>query len=56
MWAKSGMHSGIWDAPRGVIRQRFDLVDDPNEMSVCGTFGATRLEGPKVIKIICDET
>lgn len=56
MWAKSGMHSGIWDDVRGVIRQRFDLVDDPNEMSVYATFGATRLEGVKVVKIICKET
>lgn len=56
MWAKSGMHSGIWDDVRGVIVQRLDLDDDPNEMSVYGTFGATRLEGVKVIKIICDET
>lgn len=56
MWAKSGMHMGIWDDVRGVIVQRLDLDDDPNEMSVYGTFGATRLEGAKVIKIICDET
>ncbi len=56
MWAKSGMHSGIWDDVRGKIVQRPDLVDDPNEMSVYGTFGATRLEGVKVVKIICDET
>lgn len=56
MWALSGMHSGIWDAPRGVIRQRFDMDDDPNEMSVYATFGATRLEGVKVVKIICKET
>lgn len=56
MWAKSGMHSGIWDDVRGVIVQRLDLDGDPNEMSVYGTFGATRLEGVKVVKIICDET
>lgn len=56
MWAKSGMHMGIWDDVRGVIVQRFDLVDDPNEMSVYATFGATRLEGVKVVKIICKET
>ena len=56
MWAKSGMHSGIWDDVRGKIVQRKDLDDDPNEMSVYGTFGATRLEGVKVIKIICKET
>ncbi len=56
MWAKSGMHMGIWDDVRGVIVQRHDLVDDPNEMSVYATFGATRLEGVKVVKIICKET
>lgn len=56
MWAKSGMHSGIWDDVRGKIVQRIDLDGDPNEMSVYGTFGATRLEGVKVVKIICKET
>jgi len=56
MWAKSGMHSGIWDDVRGKIVQRLDLDDDPNEMSVYGTFGATRLEGVKTVKIICKET
>jgi hypothetical protein len=56
MWAKSGMHSGIWDDVRGVIVNRNDLVDDPPEMSVYATFGATRLEGAKVVKIICKET
>lgn len=56
MWAKSGMHSGIWDAPHGTIIQQTNLVGDPNEMSVYGTFGATRLEGVKVVKIICKET
>ena len=56
MWAMSGMHSGIWDDVRGKIVQRLDLDGDPNEMSVYGTFGATRLEGAKVVKIICDET
>jgi hypothetical protein len=56
MWASSGMHFGVWDDVRGKIVQRLDLDDDPNEMSVYGTFGATRLEGAKVVKIICDET
>ena len=56
MWAKSGMHMGIWDDVRGVIVNRTDLVDDPPEMSVYATFGATRLEGAKVVKIICKET
>jgi hypothetical protein len=56
MWAKSGMHSGIWDDVRGVIVNRKDLVGDPPEMSVYATFGATRLQGAKVVKIICKET
>jgi hypothetical protein len=56
MWAKSGMHLGLWDDLRGVIKERTDLTDDPMEMSVYSTFGATRLEESKVVRIVCDET
>lgn len=56
MWVQSGMHLGLWDDIRGTINQRFDLTDDPFEMSVYSTHGATRTEEKKVVKIICDET
>lgn len=56
MFAKSGMHLGLWDDIRGVIVQRTDLTDDPPEMSVYATIGATRLEGKKVVEIECKET
>ena len=55
-WAKSGMHLGLWNDLEGRVVQRFGKVKDPFEMSVYATFGATRLEEAKVIKIICDET
>ncbi len=55
-YAMSGMHLGLWEDLKGVIVQRHDLVHDPIEMSVYATFGATRLEGVKMVKIICDET
>lgn len=56
MWVESGMHLGIWDDIRGTILQRFDLDDDPWEMSTYSTHGATRIEEKKVVKIICKET
>ncbi len=56
MWVKSGMHLGLWDDIRGTIVQRHDLVDDPWDMSIYSTHGATRIEEKKVVKIICDET
>lgn len=56
MWVKSGMHLGLWDDIRGTVLQRKDLVDDPWEMSVYSTHGATRTEEKKVVKIICKET
>lgn len=55
LWAKSGMHLGLWDDIRGTINQRLDLVDDPWEMSVYATLGATRIEEKKVVQINCDE-
>ena len=56
MWAKSGMHLGLWDDIHGKIVERTDLTNDPPEMSVYATIGATRLEGAKVVEIVCDET
>lgn len=34
MWAKSGMHLGLWDDIHGKIVERTDLTNDPPEMSV----------------------
>jgi hypothetical protein len=51
-WAKSGMAFGSWNEIQTSIAPR---VDKRNSMQVyvTGTFGATRLQEPKVVQINC---
>lgn len=51
VWAKSGMYMGIWDDIKTDIRQRGDLQGLPYQAYVYGTFGATRLEEKKNVRI-----
>lgn len=51
LWCKSGVHLGMWNDIETDISQRKDLQGIPYQAYVKGTFGATRLEEPKVIKI-----
>lgn len=53
-WAKSGMHLGVWNDITTRIEERADKSFS-TQVYVKGTFGATRLEGEKVVEIICDE-
>jgi hypothetical protein len=53
MWAKSGMHVGLWNDMTTDISQRKDLQGLPWQAYVYMTAGATRLEEKKVIKIWC---
>lgn len=53
IWAKSGMHLGIWNDISASISQRHDLQGEPWQAYVKGTFGATRLEEKKIIKVWC---
>ena len=53
-WSKSGMHLGIWKDVFGDISQRLDLNRNPFHVTTGGTFGATRTEEAKVVKILCD--
>lgn len=55
VWAKSGMHLGLWKDIQGRVDQRFDLSSIPWQVYVCATFGATRLEEKKVVQINCTE-
>ena len=55
MWAKSGMHLGIWNDITTRIEERNDKSFE-TQVYVKGTFGATRLEEKKVVEILCDET
>jgi hypothetical protein len=51
MWAKSGMHLGIWNDIRTDISQRNDLQGLPWQAYVYMTVGATRIEEKKMIRI-----
>lgn len=51
VWAKSGMYMGIWGDVKTDISQRKDLEGLPYQAYVDGTFGATRLEERKNVRI-----
>jgi len=55
VWAKSGMHLGIWDDVMTDISQRKDLKGLPWQAYVKMIMGATRLEEKKYVQIACDE-
>ncbi len=54
-YAKSGMVLAIWNDISTDISVRRDLAGLPVQVYVFGTFGATRLEEKKVVKILCAE-
>lgn len=53
IWAKSGMHMGMWGDIRADVRQRGDLQGLPWQAYCYATFGATRLEEKKVVQVWC---
>lgn len=55
VFAKSGMHLGIWNDITTDISQRKDLKGLPFQSYVYMTAGATRLEEKKVVEIKCAE-
>lgn len=55
VWAKSGMHLGMWNDISTDIDQRKDLQGLPWQAYVYGTFGATRLEEKKIVRVWCRE-
>jgi len=55
VFAKSGMHLGIWNDITTDISQRKDLKGLPFQSYVYMTCGATRLEEQKIIEIKCAE-
>lgn len=56
VYAKSGMHLGMWNDIKTDIDQRKDIRSLPWQAYVCGTFGATRLEEKKVVRVWCRES
>lgn len=55
VFAKSGMHLGIWNDITSDISQRKDLRGLPFQAYVYMTIGATRLEEAKTVEIKCAE-
>lgn len=53
VWAKSGMHLGIWNDIKNSISIRDDLEDLPYQLYSQMTAGATRLEEKKVVELPC---
>lgn len=54
VWAKSGMHVGLWQdmmVDIGVRRDKSNAM----QVYICQTIGATRLEEKKVVEIPCSE-
>lgn len=56
VFAKSGMHIGIWNDITTNVTQRTDLTSQPWQAYVKLSIGATRLEEKKIIEIVCNET
>lgn len=57
VWAKKGMHLGLWQDIMSTVTQRNDLAGSPHpwQVYVCGTFGATRTDEERVVEIKCSE-
>lgn len=53
VYAKSGMYFGEWEAINSDISKRNDLSGMPYQAYCKGTFGATRLEEKKIVKVWC---
>lgn len=53
IWAKSGMHLGTWADIQASVTQRNDLRGIPWQVYATGTFGATRTEEKKIVKVWC---
>lgn len=53
MWTKMGMYMGNWEDIQTKVSQRDDLQGLPYQAYAKATFGATRLDEKRVIKIWC---
>lgn len=52
VWAKSGMHLGLWNDVQTEISRRQDIRGIPWQSYVTATFGSTRIEENKVYSIV----
>ncbi len=55
-FAKSGIHLGLWQDIINNVSHRTDLTSEPWDVYTRATFGATRTQQGKVVRILADET
>lgn len=55
VYCKSGVHLGIWQDMKVSIDKRVDLSGHPWQLYHMISLGATRIEGEKVVEILCAE-
>lgn len=55
IFAKSGMHLGIWEDAHVSVSQRHDLSGEPYQAYLKMSMGATRLEEDKIVQVLCAE-
>lgn len=55
VWAKSGMYLGKWEEMVVDVYENKNLRGNPFEIYVMMTADATRLEGEKIVKVLCAE-
>ena len=55
VFARSGMHLGLWNDIQTDLDQRKDLKSHPFQAYVLMSMGATRLEEEKIVELICAE-
>lgn len=56
VWAKSGMHLGIWEDIKTSVSIRHDIESEPYQVYIKMMMGATRLEEKKIVQVLCDES
>ena len=54
-FVKSGLYLGTWQDLQNNVSQRNDLSGEPWDLYTSASYGATRLEEGRVVKITCDE-
>jgi hypothetical protein len=54
IWLKSGMYLGLWKDIMAQIGPRADK-SYANQVYLCMTLGATRLQAGKQIQVLCDD-
>lgn len=55
-FAKSGMYLGIWKDMTNSVSKRNDLSGEPYDLYTSTSYGATRTQPGKVLKILCSDT